>query len=188
MMPTADQVAAVIVAAARETGTDPMKVPVWEVEHDHLTSIPATRARTYAAIALRKLFPGCPMPVIGRMVGSTHPPYVSIVYTKVTKGHFRWFDQEALRRVIAAGAISLPAAPKTAQAAPAAPAASLPAKVSFLTAKRHPDDRQTAPSPPKIVPERTYQPGDFLLTPSKRRLLDELRAAVENTAKMPSQN
>ncbi len=168
-MPTADQVAAVIVAAARETGADPVRVLKVETTAEK-------RARTYAAFALRKLFPECPMPAIGRMVGSDHPPYVSIVYSKIMADQFQWFDMEALQRVLAAVGGEIPVRCETAQKPPARAAAPLPA-------------RKVGPNFGTVGgmgPPRPNLARDLI--GEKARMRAELEQAVRNTAKLPSQN
>ena len=169
-MPTADQVARAIVAAARETGADPVKVlrEAGRVEERN--------ARTYAAFALCRLFPDCRPSTIGRLVGSDHPPYAAIIVAKINADKFPWFKREALQRVLAAVDGNLRGAPENAQDRPAAPAAGLPA-------------RKPAPNFGTVGgmgPPRPNLARDLI--GEKARMRAELEQAVRNTAKMPSQN
>jgi len=99
--PTADQVAALIVAACRETGASP--IDVLSGEHDEYRNLsyelgyPISRARVYAAAAINEMF-GCGRAVSSRLCGvgkNSQGAHLSLIYS----GSAKWFDVATLRRV-----------------------------------------------------------------------------------------
>jgi hypothetical protein len=158
----ADAVAAAIVAASRETGADPLRVASGQRDlvrepMAHETS----RARAYAALALREWFPTHQAMSIARVVGSQSPQvYLSVLQRR--KRTFKWWDEAAFWRVL--GAVEQ--AERSHGGSEPAEAESLP------TPAPGPPDSPPAPIPPRP------------LTPGKRNLLEDLRRAVENTARM----
>lgn len=104
--PTADQVAAAIVAACRETGADPIAVA--SGHRDEVRSAPdrkfaISRARAYAALAIREIFKENGPVAIARWVGSLSPAcYVTNVDRDRKDGRYRWWDEAAFQRVVAA--------------------------------------------------------------------------------------
>jgi hypothetical protein len=105
--PTADQAAAAIVAACRETGADPIKC-LQGVSFDHVIgrNNPArycySRARIYAAMAIRQLF-NCGAVAVGRIVGSRSSGcLLSNIDFQMRNDKMRWYDGAAKDRVVAA--------------------------------------------------------------------------------------
>lgn len=102
-MPTADEVARAIVAAARETGEDPIACASGRVDQ---------RCRHYAMHALAHVFQGIGVESVARMVGVTGKPqvYWSRFFNNVVRppkgqkgGHIaRWWNDAAYDRVIRA--------------------------------------------------------------------------------------
>jgi CarD-like protein len=97
--PTADQVAALIAAACRETGASPMDVIGGEFDDKQNVSYeyPISRARVYAAAAINEMF-GCGRAASSRMCGaskSSYAAHLAVVYS----GSAKWFALDALRRV-----------------------------------------------------------------------------------------
>lgn len=103
-MPTADEVARAIVAAARETGADP--VAVAEGERGNRYHPEVLRCRAYAAIALRSQFEDARPTSIARMVGIWTPAtaysYLKILDEQRARGFLNWWDDAAFIRVVAA--------------------------------------------------------------------------------------
>lgn len=101
--PTADEVARVIVSACSETLADPEAVLRGEASRGgRFGNVAASRARAYAAYALRTLY-GCSNAAIGAMVGAKSAPnFVSSIEFQRRQGYVKWWSDEALARVIAA--------------------------------------------------------------------------------------
>lgn len=104
--PTADQVAAAIVAACRETGADPIAVA--SGEKDDTRAAPerkyaVSRARAYAALAIREIFKENGPVAIARWVGAGTPScYMTNVDRDVREARLKWWDAAAYQRVVAA--------------------------------------------------------------------------------------
>ncbi len=159
-MPTADQVARAIVAAARETGEDPEAC---------IIGAPGLRCRHYAMHALSRAFPAVKhnKHIWAKLTGaSSNPKYfwansVSQKFNMAAGGPragkraAKWWDEAAFERVIDAIGVEQPPAPRRA-----------PVKLSADFGS--------------IV-----EPTRPAATPGKRALHDMLRAAVENTARLP---
>lgn len=107
-LPSADEVARAIVAAARETGADPLAVARGDLdpqggfarsEHGHKIS----RARAYAAYALLRVFGG-PKQAIARMVGVKRDSATGYFQAIDRRGGMaqRWCVAVAFERVVAA--------------------------------------------------------------------------------------
>jgi hypothetical protein len=100
-VPTAEQVARVAVAAARETGESPL----WIAEQPR-----GCHAKIYAVMALMELIPGLTKSALGRMLGARSDPntYVCNARTLREPARLRWYTDEAQARVTAAGRIQDP--------------------------------------------------------------------------------
>jgi hypothetical protein len=98
-LPTAYQIAVAIVAAARECGVDPEGV----ANGLHGPNFKETsRARGYAAIAIRTVFPDAKLTAIARWVGAGSPRvYVTILDRDRRDNRLRWWDDGVLERVTA---------------------------------------------------------------------------------------
>lgn len=89
--PTADQVAVIIVEAARMTGANPQDVIQGVQSFGGHPEIP--RARAYAALVIRALFPDNGSVGLGRMVGASHPKsFVSSFDYALRKGGVPWWS------------------------------------------------------------------------------------------------
>jgi hypothetical protein len=99
--PTADQVAIAIIAACGETGADPEDVIGGRLGTGQ--NFPISRARTYAALALRAIFPDNGNVAFGRMVGSRSPgSFVTLVDHQIKDGTLKWWDDAVFMRVVEA--------------------------------------------------------------------------------------
>lgn len=103
-MPTADEVARAIVAAARETGADPIELASGARGNRHHPDI--LRARAYAAVALRSQFSDVDWKTIARVVGVWTPAtaysYLKTLDEQRERGYLDWWSVEAYDRVIQA--------------------------------------------------------------------------------------
>lgn len=110
MILNADTVAIAIVAAARETGADPVAVASGQIDDSYGggAAYPISRARSYAAVALHNLFYGqCDFgsPIFARMVGvsrKSEAAFFGGLDSRKRKGSAKWWDEKALERVRAA--------------------------------------------------------------------------------------
>lgn len=104
--PTADQVATAIVAACRETGADPITVASGNSDDRRATvahKYAISRARVYAALAIRAVFEENGPAAIARWVGAGTPScYVTNVDRDLKEARLKWWDEAAFKRVIAA--------------------------------------------------------------------------------------
>jgi hypothetical protein len=166
MIPTSDQVARAIIAAAKECGFYQALVErprMIEMQPKKGNSGARLRhTKVYTALALRAAFPACPSPAIGRFVGVGKPHlYLGVILSCKAKGEMKWYDPEVEARVTAAiGACDPNPVQRIvdeSELSPALPALAL--KSSMGTLRRAFDDRPA----------------------SKRRLEEELRQAVLNT-------
>jgi hypothetical protein len=99
--PSADQVAAAIIAACRETGADPESVASGAKGAG--SRFPISRARAYAALAIRAVFPENGSVALGRMVGSNAPSsYVTQIDNQLRNGLLKWWDDKTFMRVVEA--------------------------------------------------------------------------------------
>lgn len=99
--PNADQVAVAIIAASREMGADPIDVA--EGVKGCGARFPIARARAYAALAIRAIFPDNGSVALGRMVGSSSPKsYVTTLDGNLRDGRIKWWDDAVFMRVVAA--------------------------------------------------------------------------------------
>jgi hypothetical protein len=176
-MPSADQVAWAIFTACRVTGEDPLVVAGERK--------PQSRARHYAFHALKVVFPDVKCSRLAFMCGcSGNPEYYAVNSTngmarfvgspyKGERKH-RFWNEDVFARVIAAVRIFAPdqIVEVNEKAAPIAP-------------------QQDEPAPPRKPPVKLsaftgsiVEPTRPSMAPGKRSLLDELRAAVENTQRM----
>jgi hypothetical protein len=169
--PTADDVAVAIVASAREVA--PMEVEriaVLVASGEQVRGGPnghveIARARAYAAMALRSRFKASAFQ-IGRLVGAGSPAsYLSVISHDVAKGLRNWWDDDAFDRV----------------------AAALDAQMDREDGFRakQPQDAPARPAGPLLAaPAPIPQLARPAVSPGKRNLMEELRRAVENTARM----
>lgn len=156
MIPTADEVARVIVASFRMVGADPMRITE-KLPQGKPSEFAAriSHGRGYAAMALRKLFPSLSNPAIGRLVGS-NATYTDDLFRSYRRGTLRWYDETDFRQILANCGVE-------------------PRETVQIVVD------ETAPSlPPGAAPPQPY-PVRF---GAKKRLEDELREAVLNTARM----
>ena len=201
---TADVVARAIVAAARETGADPLAMASGV---DHQTygypvkdKLRVSRARAYAGRALDRVFnqPEVTVarPVIAKLIGANKPSCGSF-FSTLDGRTLPWWDKAAYQRVISAiEAGWVRPRPSSAPAAtPEPPVISSNHRFSGVATKPHIgtlDDGGFRPAPDTI--KRVLQDDEadkrFLApyVPVGRPVLkkddDFLRRAVENTAKM----
>lgn len=121
-MPTADDVARAIVAAARETGENPIDCAM-KVRSSRVSGRKGMYCRHYAMHALAELFPSIDKGVLASFVG---PPiqakafwYSSLEYIyrpmvlNRSRRRARWWDESAFERIIAVvrAGMDLPRAP-----------------------------------------------------------------------------
>lgn len=100
--PSADNVAAAILAACRETGADFERLCRGDADRDD-KHFKISRARVYAALAIRAIFPENSAPGIARMVASGYPDtFLAQVDGRMKKNDLKWFDNDAFMRVVAA--------------------------------------------------------------------------------------
>lgn len=104
---TADRVAATVMAAitaaCAETGAVPRHVARGDVDSRLDRTFAISRARTYAALALRAIFDDMSAPNISRMVGSKYPDgYLGQIDSRMKNNDLKWFDNDAFMRVVAA--------------------------------------------------------------------------------------
>jgi hypothetical protein len=100
--PSADTVALAIVAASRITGADPCAVARGEVSRGR-GGYEVTRARAYAALALRQFDNRIPPKVISKLVGtkaSSAPCYLGTLEFQQRQGEMKWLDRSALARIV----------------------------------------------------------------------------------------
>jgi len=104
MMPTADEVAVAIIAAAKETGADPLAVASGERRRPGAGGLAEIgRARYYAAWALHQVFDGASLPSISRMVGAESPQnFLGNVKAQLNNGKLKWWNNGVAQRVIVA--------------------------------------------------------------------------------------
>ena len=97
-------VARAIVAACKETGADPVAVASGERNRAGTRwDFKISRARNYAAYALRETHKGCGTTAIARMVGAGSPSsYLAVLDHNIRNGKAPWWDAAAVKRVIAA--------------------------------------------------------------------------------------
>jgi hypothetical protein len=163
--PTADEAARIIIAAAREADCDAEAILIYRWSKARQVRL----CRAYAAVALHRLFPECPRPAIARMVNmNDKPAYVSEILGRIERHRFPDFDGKALWRV--QGAVGR----KIARPKENAPAPRIRAAVGPLASDRPEREAETLPA---------FLPGCGRPA-SKLSLEDELRRAVENTARM----
>lgn len=109
-IPTADEIARAVVAAARELGVPPRAVVRglgrWVSNKDSRNQArqEIKRARFYAALALREAFPDMPKVVIGRALGvGAAKTYLRNTEVARDAGRFdRWWSDDAFRRIVEA--------------------------------------------------------------------------------------
>lgn len=105
MTPTADHVAAAIVAACKETGADPQEVAMGVNIGPKGNRDGAAHARSYAGLALRCEFPDADGAALARMVGARIPKGFFLRLDKQINGNCKpphWWSDDAYRRVIEA--------------------------------------------------------------------------------------
>ena len=99
LFPTAEDVAVVIVAASRETGANPLRVASHQMDADcSPKAYETSRARAYAAWALKSRFPDASATAISRMVGS-NTPKVYLSQLAQNRPRLSWWSKEASLRV-----------------------------------------------------------------------------------------
>src|SRR5579859_3564693 len=131
MFPTADHVAAAIVAAAREVAPDNWKhVAVAVASGERLShnwpngNLEVVRSRAYAAYALREFFQ-IGSSSVSRMVGaSSVDAYLSTIDSRLRRGGMPWWNLKVLS--IVKEAIRKQGAEQVVPRAPAVPARPLP--------------------------------------------------------------
>jgi hypothetical protein len=191
--PTADEVAVAIVAASRETGADPIRVASGDNLGGH-GHVDVSRARAYAAMTLRAKTKASSA-AISRAIGSGSPGvYLSSLKRGVANKSLSWWSAEAFQRVLGAvaafQATMPPPEPENAPSKPAGPPRQRPDDEAILpdqceggleikTSYERVIAEETLDVPP-FIPARPPRP----VTLGKRALLEELRRAVENTARM----
>lgn len=99
--PTADQVAIAIIAASKETGASPQLVASRANDNRLDRTFAISRARTYAALAIRAIFPENSGASISRMVGSSYPEqHLQQIDSRMKNNDLKWFDNDAFMRVV----------------------------------------------------------------------------------------
>lgn len=158
--PTADQIAHAFVAAARETGSDPVMVAC---------SRDNTKTRAYVFTALRQRF-DLDISVAARLSGQPGGKAKEAFLRQARSA--RWFDQDLLSRVIA----SIPEAIPTASADLRSAAQKMNARpgrsFEWPEPARAPSGRVRSPSPAKSIVEvtRSSRPAPVMcLDPVVRR-------------------
>jgi len=164
--PTADEAARIIIAAFRMTQANPLDVaarlPRGQANR-HQRAI--TEGRGYAALAIRKLFPNLSSKSIARMIGLPDDAgFVIKSYQHWQAGTLRWYDEVDFRRILKNCGVGARAAVQI---------------VRDETAQAPEPPRRAAP--PVTPPAQGARPPEF---GAKKRLEDELREAVQNTARM----
>ncbi len=184
--PNADQIAEAIVAAARAVAFAPFDVPrialaVASGQKDKPGPLGSrtgsiAKARAYAAMALRARFKASAS-YVDRVVGSRSVGvYCSQLSQDISKGRKGWWNDAVFdhvsKAVEAARVFRATPEPAPENNEPAA-AAGLPDPVVGVPLARRAPDPLPPPSPPGL-----YR------TPGQRAAYEDLRRAVENTAKL----
>lgn len=156
MFPTTDETARIIIAAFRMTQANPLHVAV-RLPRGQLGrhQRAIVEGRGYAALAIRKLFPNVPSKAIARMVGLPDDAgFVIKTYQQWQAGTLRWYDEVDFRRILRNCGVE-------------------PREAVQIVVEEPVRKYQPPPSPPPSI-----------RFGAKKRLEDELRQAVENTARM----
>lgn len=182
MRPTADHIARAIVAAARETGANPLSVASGELDAQGGRAFDGwirSRARAYAGEALRRLFKDRSMTDLARFVGVSKQVagayFSSLDQRRQRPAGTPWWDDAALARVMAAVDVEEPdTTPRTSSPHYYEPKKRPepkpePFMIDEMTGRR----RLTAGYPARPGAGSMQEKGD-----------DFLRRAVENTAKL----
>lgn len=109
--PTADTIAVAIIAAAKETGADPIDVAVGVLATAgiHSGKIAVSRARAYAALALRAVLDNVPSKSIATWVASGSPAvYIGSIDFQIRNKQLKWWDNNAFMRVVEAVESAVP--------------------------------------------------------------------------------
>lgn len=161
-MTIADQVAAAIVAAAREVSPDNWKSVAIDVASgpNSRVDLSITRTRAYAAYALRnvlKLSAGG-APAIARMVGASSVDcYLSLIDSRLKRDdHMSWWRKDIVARVVEA--------------------------IEEVRGEEVLDNLIEATKPPPPPPPPLQRPAESPRQIAARRMLEE---AVRNTAALP---
>lgn len=178
MMPTADDVAKIIIAASRETGADPAEVALGELDPkspDRLCPFPLARARVYAVFAVSELFPILIKRKVARMCGVSPESAASFHSAYGQRlSNLPWYSREAYDRVLHA----------------------IPHADLFFDQESAPVSRYLPPSPspspnPNPPAEIERRPAESVgarpapfAEPGKRELYRMLEQAASNTAKL----
>lgn len=102
--PSSYGVAAAIVAAAREMGVDPIAIASGETcRGGPKGNYAVSRARAYAALAIRAVFPDNGNTALARWVGSSSPSsYICSIDHQLKHKLIKWWDDALFMRVIEA--------------------------------------------------------------------------------------
>lgn len=160
-MPSADQIAVVIAAAAREMGVSPVEVVTvlspHRIKQTHYQAI--ARARYYAAHALRRAY--SLKDISAAMMVGIHPHTAPSWFGAVDKYRAGWWDEALAQRVIDAAPPPFRPEPPPAEAIPT-PSDALPTPITTKPIS----SRQTLEILPR--PERASQHGLDRFTVSRR--------------------
>lgn len=164
-IPTADEVARILIASFRMVNADPRHVIAKLHGRQTQYGMGIVAGRRYAALALRQLFPNLSERQIGRMVGIPDDSnFIGNILSRRALGRIPDFDQTDFDRILRNCRVQ----------------AREPVKLCC-------DETEPARVVPAVVPvpKRAAPPArrGALFGP-KRRLEDELRQAVQNTAAM----
>lgn len=179
-MPSADEIAAAIVAACRETGASPLDVATG-AERERGCPIPKSqaisRARAYAGRAIDKVFNrptvAIERPEIARRIGVNRPS-LSSFFASLDGRPLTWWSEDVFKRVINAVMDVEPAAKPARNITENIPLLGPGecAKV-ILEAARCPDSRQADHPEPRPAPTPAPQPAPYKrgpLPPAKGQL------------------
>lgn len=175
--PTANEVAKVIVAAARETGADPISVArgaskMGRAREEWFT---ISRARAYAGVAIEQRFPELSRPKIAALIGvgpgASRESYFPALEQRRSHGILKWWNPDALARIVAAlGAEEGIRITRTPQPPEEGIATTMPSQRPTVKLSANPGGYASASSPQS--------------NPGKRALQTMLAEAVRNTAKI----
>jgi len=164
-IPTADEIARIIIVSFRTVGADPLAITVQTPQgrpseyHQRISN-----GRTYAALAIRRLFPSLRATSISRMVGA-RSNFADEMLRDQRRGKLRWYDETDFRAILARCGVD--------QREPEQVVVDETETEAELEITVHP-----APVAPPAFSPYPVRHG------AKKRLEDELREAVLNTARM----
>jgi len=182
-MPTADQVAKIIVVACRTCHVDPLDIDKRPIGSDQSwKAIKLRLARAYAALAMREIFKGCIGFSISRMVGAPEPAaYLGRILTMRAKGDLMrmGYDEEVFQQILRDISLEpVEVKQKVIDEDPPSPSEAATEAQERSDAPPVPVQRaSSANAPAPYIPGKAGRDK----AGSRRRLEEELRQAILNT-------